>query len=221
MSELRKAIIAALNEYTERADCCARLEDIVERHVAAMMVPAEFDVRRVAIAATGDVGEGGWVPIFAQSVEQVNDALSAAAERTNRMRERGDMYAEASRKKAGWLLEERRKVADANVINARLVAILDEVRDRAERGKAVVEMIEEELASLAHRPPGMVRGESIFAGMANLGPVSQVAESAEVKAVGVAGAELGKAMAKNCDAVAIGIMRKAGVVDPVMGEVMP
>lgn len=108
MSELRRAINAAINEWTN--DDKRKLEETIDHHVSAVVVPERFDVRRVAIAATGDVSEGGFVPVYAESVEQVNEALSMAAERANKMRERGDMFAEASRRKDGWLLGERHLV---------------------------------------------------------------------------------------------------------------
>jgi hypothetical protein len=102
MSELRRAINAAINEWTN--DDERKLDETIDHHISAVVVPERFDVRRVAIAATGDVSEGGFVPVYAESVEQVNEALSMAAERANKMRERGDMFAEESRRKAGWLL---------------------------------------------------------------------------------------------------------------------
>lgn len=108
MSEIRKAIAEALCEFAIVTGDRKTLTEILERHTAAVVVPAKFDVRKIPIAATGDISEGGLVPIYAESVEQVFDALTAAAERANEMRRRGDMFAEASRKKAGWLLETRR-----------------------------------------------------------------------------------------------------------------
>jgi hypothetical protein len=54
-----------------------------------------------------------------------------------------------------------------------------------------------------------------------VGDLSDIAEAANVRQAGETAETIGAAMAGHCDRVAIDIMRKAGVVCPVMGEVAP
>jgi hypothetical protein len=237
MSELRRAIIAALNEYTNGTGHAIALEEIVERHVAAVVVPAEFDVRKVAIAATGDVAEGGWVPIYAESVAQCFEALCAAADRTNAMRERGDMFAEASRNKAGWLLETRRTLAQVIAERDALALRVQQVREFVDRGADD----ERHAQAITLLPSAEIRHRDVaehleaVRALIDVPLAARFSDSytqepdaerdarieADVVKAGQIATAVGKAMANACDRIAIDIMAKAGVVCPVMGEVAP